>query len=120
MARTGRIAMTRGNDLLRPPEEAGQKAAGEQGARGTIGSFGSAGILFILSSEGPASMGPPAYLRLPAGCRRYLNFSPHGGRKTKGNEMANLYYDKDADLGVDSKKEGRDYRLRLAGSRRMR
>ena len=27
MARTGRIAMTRGNDLLRRPEEAGQKAA---------------------------------------------------------------------------------------------
>jgi acetolactate synthase-1/3 small subunit len=27
MARTGRIAMTRGNDLLRPPEEAGEKAA---------------------------------------------------------------------------------------------
>jgi acetolactate synthase I/III small subunit len=27
MARTGRIAMTRGNDLLRPPEEAGKNAA---------------------------------------------------------------------------------------------
>ena len=27
MARTGRIAMTRGNDLLRPPTESGQKAA---------------------------------------------------------------------------------------------
>src|SRR3981189_992458 len=27
MARTGRIAMTRGNDLLRPPEDAEQKAA---------------------------------------------------------------------------------------------
>jgi len=27
MARTGRIAMTRGNDLLRPPAESGQKAA---------------------------------------------------------------------------------------------
>jgi len=27
MARTGRIAMTRGNDLLRPPAEAGKKDA---------------------------------------------------------------------------------------------
>jgi hypothetical protein len=27
MARTGRIAMTRGNDLLRPPAEAEQSAA---------------------------------------------------------------------------------------------
>jgi len=27
MARTGRIAMTRGNDLLRPPEDARQKSA---------------------------------------------------------------------------------------------
>ncbi|HWY09588.1 MAG TPA: acetolactate synthase small subunit [Candidatus Acidoferrales bacterium] len=30
MARTGRIAMTRGNDLLRPPAEAGQEAAGNK------------------------------------------------------------------------------------------
>jgi acetolactate synthase I/III small subunit len=30
MARTGRIAMTRGNDLLRPPAEAGQEAAGDK------------------------------------------------------------------------------------------
>ncbi len=30
MARTGRIAMTRGNDLLRPPAEAGQEAAGSK------------------------------------------------------------------------------------------